>query len=371
MFNALRPALVSTLPFLGVGRLYKLQLKRIIQISISLAVSIVVFILNSYSRINLTLLIISIIFICIAFLLNPQKVIRTVYSVIHSDVGSQNLIKDENSQVIGISIKDEAVCWSVSNMVIPRHLVNDYINGIPVIISYCALCMSGIPFKAEIQGKKLTFGLVGVWRKNLVMNDKETGSIWQQETGECVYGEHKGKKLEIIFYEQTSFKNWVRRYPDTKVAVFKEADKKGLFSDETWNKLFKLTKYIRMPGLNSKDKRLKPEDEVVVVRLGNKHKVYPMYLLEELKEINDTISDKQVFIYYDKNNNTAYSFLKNIKSDLFVEGEIISDKTFGKWNLDGLSLTGGEKIQRLISERHWWKGWSEFHVNSEIYEKNK
>jgi hypothetical protein len=62
-----------------------------------------------------------------------------------------------------------------------HEIVNEVIGGIPVLISYCPLCNSGVVFDRRIQGKTLSFGNTGRIRHfDMVMYDQQTGSWWQQ-----------------------------------------------------------------------------------------------------------------------------------------------------------------------------------------------
>ena len=48
-----------------------------------------------------------------------------------------------------------------------------------------------------VDGRILRFHLGGVNNQNLLLVDEETGSWWQQITGECLFGPLKGKQLNI------------------------------------------------------------------------------------------------------------------------------------------------------------------------------
>lgn len=45
-----------------------------------------------------------------------------------------------------------------------------------------------------IQGETLTFHLAGIHNQNFLMRDEETGSFWQQVSGECIAGPMRGVK---------------------------------------------------------------------------------------------------------------------------------------------------------------------------------
>ena len=81
-----------------------------------------------------------------------------------------------------------------------HEIVNDTIDGEPVLVTYCPLCNSGLAFHAEVDGHVLDFGTSGrLWRSNLVMYDRQYGNLWVQFTGEAVVGDRfLGDRLERI-----------------------------------------------------------------------------------------------------------------------------------------------------------------------------
>ena len=73
-------------------------------------------------------------------------------------------------------------------------------------------------YASEVDGKKLTFQVSGqLWQRSLVMRDLETESLWSHILGECMQGELKGKKLELIPAEMTTWKQWLADHPQTTV----------------------------------------------------------------------------------------------------------------------------------------------------------
>ena len=74
-----------------------------------------------------------------------------------------------------------------------HEIVNDRIGDVPVAVTYCPLCNSGLSFDRRIRtaGKvqTLTFGVSGMLRHNdMVMYDHQSESWWQQATGTAILG---------------------------------------------------------------------------------------------------------------------------------------------------------------------------------------
>ena len=101
-----------------------------------------------------------------------------------------------------------------------HEIVNDTVGGVPVVVSYCAFCNSGIVFDRRLDGEVLEFGNTGTYRHfGMVMYDKATQSWWQQFIGEAVVGDHLGKELVSVPARLESLARFRERAPDGQVLV--------------------------------------------------------------------------------------------------------------------------------------------------------
>ena len=96
---------------------------------------------------------------------------------------------DPREPVIALDINGDARAYP-AQILVWHEIVNDTIGGVPVAVTYCPLCNTGIAFKRPtINGQLLDFGTSGkLYRSNLVMYDRETGSLWPQVLGQAVIG---------------------------------------------------------------------------------------------------------------------------------------------------------------------------------------
>jgi len=77
-----------------------------------------------------------------------------------------------------------------------HEIVNDTVGGVPVAVTFCPLCNSGVTFDRRLDGAVLSFGVSGKLRhSDMIMYDRETESWWQQATGEGIVGAHSGAQL--------------------------------------------------------------------------------------------------------------------------------------------------------------------------------
>ena len=114
------------------------------------------------------------------FVLAPNRVIPPLDNPPALPAKS-SMLSDE-TQVFGIVLDGWAHAWPMG-ILIPHHIINESIHDRPVLAAYCPACRSGYIFDPVVEGQRLTFEPVSVHRRNMVMRDRETGTIWQHETG--------------------------------------------------------------------------------------------------------------------------------------------------------------------------------------------
>ncbi len=73
-------------------------------------------------------------------------------------------------------------------------------------------------YARTLADRTLSFGVSGMlWRENLVMYDRETGSWWAQATGRAIRGPLEGGTLQMVPSDMMTWKEWRTRHPDTLV----------------------------------------------------------------------------------------------------------------------------------------------------------
>lgn len=110
-------------------------------------------------------------------------------------------------------------------------VVNDVIDGKPVMAAYCVLADLGAIYDRVLYGKEFTFALTGytyyddeVWNglDGFMLWDRETESMWWPLTGKAVSGKMKGADMKLYdesTWEQTTWKKIKETYPNAQVLV--------------------------------------------------------------------------------------------------------------------------------------------------------
>ena len=101
-----------------------------------------------------------------------------------------------------------------------HEIVNDVVGNIPVAVTFCPLCNSGISFDRRSGGQTLRFGVSGKLRhSDMIMYDRETESWWQQATGQAIVGQLTGSELISLPSWMESWEAFSTRNPDGLVMV--------------------------------------------------------------------------------------------------------------------------------------------------------
>ena len=113
--------------------------------------------------------------------------------------------------VIAVSIAGDARAYPL-RILMWHEIVNDTVGGTPVAVTFCPLCNSGVVYDRRVAGAVLDFGTTGKLRNSdLVMYDRQTGSWWQQFTGEGIVGAHTGAALAALPARLESFAHFKAR----------------------------------------------------------------------------------------------------------------------------------------------------------------
>jgi hypothetical protein len=206
-------------------------------------------------------------------------------------------------RVLGIARNGEAKAYPV-RILNWHEVVNDTVGGEPVAVTYCPLCGSGVTFARAVHGKERSFGVSGLlYNSDVLLYDRETGSLWSQILGKAVTGPANGAKLAVLPTAHTSWEDWVRRHPDTLVL----SEDTGFVRDYSRDPYagYDANPVILFPVANSSS-RFDTKEVVLGLMLDGQYKAYPFSELAKIEgEIVDKLAGQEVRIVYDPEHRTA------------------------------------------------------------------
>ena len=122
---------------------------------------------------------------------------------------------EEREAVIAVEMEGETPRAYPIRYLTWHEIVNDEIGGVPVAVTFCPLCNSGITFDRRVEGRVLSFGVSGKLRNSdMVMYDRQTESWWQQAIGTGIVGEMTGVELTQMPTWMESWAEFSTRNPD-------------------------------------------------------------------------------------------------------------------------------------------------------------
>ena len=123
----------------------------------------------------------------------------------------------DSEPVLVVTIAGETRAYPIQIM-IWHEIANDTIGGVPVAVTYCPLCNSGVAFDRRAAGRVLTFGTSGLlYNDNLVMYDWQTRSLWPQLTSKAAVGLLTGTTLAAYPIGGFAWREFRAAYPDAWV----------------------------------------------------------------------------------------------------------------------------------------------------------
>ncbi|MHC4758843.1 MAG: DUF3179 domain-containing protein [Planctomycetota bacterium] len=251
-----------------------------------------------------------------------------------------------------------------------HEMVNDRIDGVPVLVTFCPLCYTAIAFDRTVDGQEEVFGVSGLLRhSNLLMYDKRTESLWQQVTGQAVVGDMTGKQLKTLPAQIISYQQFVSAWPQGLIL----SQRTGYARDYGRNPYVGYDDISQKPYLfnGPSDDRLKPMEKVIAVTIGSTDKAYPYSLTAKERVINDVVADYNLVVFHD---NGAVSAMdqprismsretgstgvfsrmldKKILSFVHKNGNFYDEQTNSVWDITGQAKEGPLKGKKLEPIAH-------------------
>jgi hypothetical protein len=105
-----------------------------------------------------------------------RDAIRPVYTPQYEDVSGGDWLSPDDTVLGYVGESGQAYAYPIKFLNF-HELVNDVIDGVPLLVTYCPLCASGVVFDRRIDGEVLTFGNTSaLYNSDLVMFDYASGS---------------------------------------------------------------------------------------------------------------------------------------------------------------------------------------------------
>ena len=271
-----------------------------------------------------------------------------------------------------------------------HEIVNDTVDDLPLTITFCPLCNTGIAFEREFNNMTLDFGTTGRLRfSNLIMYDRQTETWWQQATGEGIAGDLAGEQLVLYPASMLGWQEFKTTYSSGLV----------LSQDTGFDRPYGKNPYVGYDDINSSPFLFigpdTPDDlpamaRVLTIEFGEEAAGYPYDALQDVHVVNDNVGGTDVVIFWAPGTSSALdastiaegrdvgsanAFKSEVDSETLTfawDGEkIVDEQTGSEWTVSGLAVVGameGTQLEPVVAINHFWFSWAAFKPETRIYQ---
>jgi len=232
-------------------------------------------------------------------------------------------------------------------------------------------------WETTVNGRVLHFHLAGINNQNFIMRDEETGSWWQQVTGEAIYGPLKGQKLRPFFHDELTFALWKQEKPQGRVLRPDESlARAGKYAPANWEERMKKVPVSTSVTL---DQALEPRALVIGVAINNAARAYPFDALLKQSPIVDEIDGVPIVIVLGDDKKSVRAFESQIdgrKLELLQKPNVsplrlVDAETASDWDFSGTAVSGpatGKQLKKIPLLNDYWFDWKTYHPKTTLYQ---
>lgn len=233
-------------------------------------------------------------------------------------------------------------------------------------------------WESEVDGQKLTFHLAGINNQNFIMRDEETGTWWQQVSGEAIHGPLKGKKLSPVYNDELTFAVWKSEKQQGRVLKPDERVKQN-YEAADWEEKYAKLRIVTPVDPNDK---LSPRTLIAGLTVNGRAAAYPLPALKKQRLILDSIDSDNgvthIFIVLGDDNKSVRAFERTIDGrtlEFFVKSEtspiqLTDGETQTTWDFSGKAVSGplaGKQLKKIFALKDYWFDWKIYHPDTKVY----
>ncbi len=230
-------------------------------------------------------------------------------------------------------------------------------------------------WSSAVDGRVLTFHLVGINNQNFVMQDVETGTWWQQVTGEAIFGPLKGRKLTLLAFDQLTFGAWKAEAPHGRVlAPDPRIAARGDYAAADWEVAMQRAP---APLAASADTRLPPRALVVGVAIGDAARAYRVEDLTAVHVFQDDLGGLPIAVVRATDGRSTRVFDRRVDGrvlELFAKPDatplrLVDAGTGSEWDFTGTAVNGplaGTTLARVPFLEEYWFDWRTYHPSGDV-----
>jgi hypothetical protein len=304
-------------------------------------------------------------------------------------VGEAEKWLEPQEPVILLKVTNDVRAYPIQ-IIMWHEIVNDTVDEVPVVVTFCPLCNTAIAFERTVDGRELDFGTTGRLRfSNLIMYDRQTESWWQQATGDAIAGELTGSQLKSLPAPIVSWEDLRSAHPDAEV-LSRETGYARNYGQNPYAGYDDIDSSPFLYGGPDTPGDLPPMARVITVDTEEESVAYPYEVLREYPAVNDVVDGEPIAVLWQKGTASALDedsidagrdvgsagvFSRRLDGRTLTfrseGGTILDEETGSEWNVLGEAVAGelkGKRLEPVVSIDHFWFSWAAFRPETRVYE---
>lgn len=226
-------------------------------------------------------------------------------------------------------------------------------------------------------GRQLNFRLAGINNQNFIMRDEETGSWWQQVTGEAILGPLKGQRLRSVTHDELTFALWKREKPRGRVLrPDEQVARAGKYAPANWEE-----RMVNVPVATSHrmDASLEPRTLIIGLTINGAAKAYPFDAVVRQSPILDVVGGVPIFVVIGDDQRSVRAYERLVdgrKLEFFVKPNasslrLVDAETGSEWDFTGQATGGpltGQQLKKVPVLSDYWFDWKAYHPETMVYQ---
>jgi len=300
-----------------------------------------------------------------ALIRSLRDAIPPLYAPAFASAGETDAWLFADDVILGYADGGEAYAYPIKILNF-HEMASHEVNGRHVLASYCPLCRSGIVYDRLLPGAEapvLLGNTSALYESDMVMFDHQTGSYWNQVTGEAIVGPLTGRRLPILPAQMTTWGAWKALYPQT-VALSRETGFEREYGNDPFagygERLNAGAPFAFPVSEAGRDPRLDPGEVVLGLEVGGARRAYPLHRLGDAV-VHDTVGGTGVVIFSRAAGPSGAAYLPQIDGRQLTfslqDGRIEDGETGSTWDLAGRAVEGelaGARLNPVPTRSTYW-----------------
>ena len=269
---------------------------------------------------------------------------------------------EDSNVIFGIEINGDVRAYP-KRILAWHEMFVDKIGGHSIAGVYCTLCGTVIIYDTIVDGQNHQVGTSGfLYRSNKLMYDKATQSLWNTFQGQPVIGPLTGKgiKLPHRYVVTTTWGEWKKRHPDSKVLSLNTGHQRNYDEGIAYQQYFSTDDLMfTVPKL---DKRLNNKSEILGLLFSqspDKPLAIDINFLATNPIYHDNIEGTEFVALTDRSGAVRVYESKGLTFQQWNQDQTVIDEENITWTLSESKLESenGKTLRRLPANRAFWFGW--------------